>query len=267
MLTFAAASYAITVLTAAVIVFRWERAESFTEVLAWQAFVYGLWLPMAAFVWNIFKRRGLSARAIFGFILLGLVAVPAHAFFATFIDITFGSADLVALAVARFQIDTLTYSAFGLVAIAAALRRRADKEAQAAAEIAGALAIARKQMASGAASDEAKRLLVATGSKRIVVATSDVEWFGSAGNYVVVNWAAREGLLRRTLGSLEQELDPLVFARSHRGTIVNLSRVTGAEAVSDGSWRLSLQSGAEVVVSRTYREEILRRLNPAEAHP
>jgi DNA-binding LytR/AlgR family response regulator len=88
----------------------------------------------------------------------------------------------------------------------------------------------------------------------------EVEWFGSAGNYVVVNWENREGLVRRTLKSLERELDPLVFARAHRGTIVNLRKVCSAETLSDGSWKLSLQSGAETVVSRKYRDDILHRL-------
>jgi DNA-binding LytR/AlgR family response regulator len=178
----------------------------------------------------------------------------------TFIDIQFGSADLIALVLIRFQVDTLTYSAFGIVAMAAALRRRANEEALSAAEIKQALAAARSALKPEAPDEERARLLVSTGTKRTLVAVEEVEWFGSAGNYVVVNWQRREGLLRRTLQSLEHELDPLVFARAHRGTIVNLRMVFAAEALSDGSWKLSLQSGAEVVVSRKYRDDILSRL-------
>jgi DNA-binding LytR/AlgR family response regulator len=178
----------------------------------------------------------------------------------TFIDIKFGSSDLIALALARFQVDTLTYSAFGIVAIAAALRRRADEEALAAAEISQALAAARSAPKEEAADAEHPRLMVSTGAKRTLVEVEEVEWFGSAGNYVVVNWENREGLVRRTLKSLERELDPLVFARAHRGTIVNLRKVCSAETLSDGSWKLSLQSGAETVVSRKYRDDILHRL-------
>jgi DNA-binding LytR/AlgR family response regulator len=92
------------------------------------------------------------------------------------------------------------------------------------------------------------------------VAVDEVEWFGSAGNYVVVNWGGQDGLIRRTMQSLERELDPLVFARAHRGAIVNLRNVSTAETLSDGSWKLSLHSGAEVLVSRKYRDDILNRL-------
>jgi DNA-binding LytR/AlgR family response regulator len=87
-----------------------------------------------------------------------------------------------------------------------------------------------------------------------------VEWFGAADNYVVVHWGGREGLLRATLQSLEARLDPTVFARSHRSALVNLARVREAAPLSDGSWRLTLESGAEVVTSRTYRDDLLRRL-------
>lgn len=260
MLAFAAGSYVITVVTAGLILFRWERAESQLAVFVWQALVYGIWLPIAAIVWWIFKRHGLGDRSVKIFILLGVFAVPAHAVSMTFLDIQFGSADLIALVLARFQVDTLTYSAFGIVAMAAALRRRADQEALAAAEIAQALGAANSALKVEAPDAEPARLLVSTGSKRMLVPLEEVEWFGSAGNYVVVNWAGQEGLLRRTLKSVEQEVDPLVFARAHRGTIVNLLKVCAAETLSDGSWKLSLNSGTEVVVSRKYRDDILRRL-------
>lgn len=260
MLAFAAGSYVITVLTAGLILFRWERADSQLAVFAWQGLVYGVWLPIAAVVWTIFKRHGLADRAVKLFILIGVIAVPAHAVLMTFVDITFGSSDLIALVLARFQVDTLTYSAFGLVAMAAALRRRADAEARAAAEIAKALKAAQSAPQTKAPDAECERLVVSTGTKRTLVAIDEVEWFGSAANYVVVNWGTREGLLRRTMQSLEQELDPRVFARARRGAIVNLRKVSSAEALSDGSWKLFLQSGAEVVVSRKHRADILHRL-------
>jgi DNA-binding LytR/AlgR family response regulator len=94
-----------------------------------------------------------------------------------------------------------------------------------------------------------------------------VEWFGSAANYVVVNWNGREGLIRQTLQSLEQELDPRLFARSHRTTIANLAKVEDAEPMADGSWRLKMESGTELVVGRTYRDAILQRLKSPAPRP
>jgi DNA-binding LytR/AlgR family response regulator len=102
--------------------------------------------------------------------------------------------------------------------------------------------------------------MVVAGSRRVPVEIGAIEWLGAADNYVVVHWAGREGLLRATLQSLEARLDPRVFARAHRSALVNLARVRDAQPLSDGSWRLTLESGDEVVTSRTYRDALLARL-------
>jgi DNA-binding LytR/AlgR family response regulator len=46
----------------------------------------------------------------------------------------------------------------------------------------------------------------------------------------------------------------------HRSTIANLAMVDSASSLSDGSWRLTMKSGAELVASRTYRDRVLERL-------
>jgi DNA-binding LytR/AlgR family response regulator len=109
-------------------------------------------------------------------------------------------------------------------------------------------------------SEETQMLMVSVGRRRVPVGVNDVEWFSSAGNYVVVNWSKQEGLIRETLQSLEQRLPGRIFARVHRTTIVNLSKVTETASLADGSWRLCLQSGMEVVASRSYRDQVLERL-------
>ena len=147
--------------------------------------------------------------------------------------------------------------------MAAANHQRARDERARARSLETALAEAREALAQAAlAAPErpGRRLMVMAGSRRVPVALDEIEWFGAADNYVVVHWAGREGLLRATLQSLEGWLDPRVFARCHRSTLVNLARVRETQPLSDGSWRLTLDSGAEVVTSRTYRDDLLARL-------
>jgi DNA-binding LytR/AlgR family response regulator len=103
-------------------------------------------------------------------------------------------------------------------------------------------------------------ILVSVGTSQAPVKVSSIEWVGAAANYVVVNWDGREGLLRDTLKSFERKLDEEVFVRAHRSTIVNLAKVAKAASLADGSWRLTMESGAELVASRTYRDQILARL-------
>jgi DNA-binding LytR/AlgR family response regulator len=196
---------------------------------------------------------------------LGLPTGVAHAGFATALDIAFSPAaepeDWVRLLLGRTPMDMLVYLALATFAAALVAQQRGAEASAHSAELSRTLDSARAALSARAAGPEpAPRLLVSTGSKQIVVEPGEVEWFASAGNYVVVNWAGREGLIRETLTAVEARLDPAVFARSHRSTIVNLARVRETASLSDGSWRLTVESGAELVVSRTYRDAVLARL-------
>ena len=105
------------------------------------------------------------------------------------------------------------------------------------------------------------RVLVRHGARSYFVATEDVDWFESAGNYVRVHTGERTELLRATLASLARQLDPAKFARIHRGTIVNLSRVREVHPWFGGDYVATLTDGRELRVSRTYREGLLRPLS------
>jgi DNA-binding LytR/AlgR family response regulator len=193
------------------------------------------------------------------------VVVPLHAGFAAAVDIGFSPrldpSDWLRVLVARAPVDMLVFLALGGFVVALRAQRRAAAESRRAAALEDALEGARRTLAQALdAPDPASRLMVSVGSRRVVVEAGEVEWFASAGNYVVVNWNGRDGLIRDTLSGLEARLDASVFARSHRSTLVNLAKVRDASSLSDGSWRLTTESGGELVVSRTYRDEILRRL-------
>ena len=78
------------------------------------------------------------------------------------------------------------------------------------------------ESARAAAADQpeaAQQLLVAVGSRQVVVRVPDVEWFGSAANYVVVNSGDQEGLIRDSIQAIEGRVDPNLFARVHRHAV------------------------------------------------
>lgn len=237
--------------------------------LVWQGAVYGLWIPAAVGVWLILKRFGAGGRAV---VVLGLTAIPVtvlEAFGATGVGLVFGGepwtvGDWAGRALAHAPVALLLFTAIAMVGLAAAHRQRAVEARQEAGRLHSALEAARTAV-SGDTGEGTERLLVSVGSRRVSLALGEIEWFASAGNYVVAHWTdgegeEREGLIRDTLAALEQRLDPAVFARSHRSSLVNLARVSEARPLSDGSWRLTLESGAELVASRTYRDAILSRL-------
>lgn len=231
--------------------------------LAWQGAVYAAWLPAAGLVWWALRRFGVGLRGLIASFAAGAVAVPLEALASTLIDRLFiGGGDLAGRALGRVPVCILLYTAVVAVGLAAVHHRRAAEARARNALLETALAEARAVAAPSETAPEAapERLMVMAGSRRVPVEVSEVEWFGAADNYVVVHWSGREGLLRATLQSLETRLDPRLFARAHRSALVNLAHVREAQPLSDGSWRLVLASGAEVVTSRTYREKVLRRL-------
>ena len=84
------------------------------------------------------------------------------------------------------------------------------------------------------------------------VRVDDILWLEAAGNYVNLCLAARQVLHRIPLSRLETLLDPGVFVRVHRGTIVRRGQIGTLATVGDGSYRLTLRCGAQVAVSERY---------------
>lgn len=80
------------------------------------------------------------------------------------------------------------------------------------------------------------------------------------GNYARVWFRGTSALLTRSLAALEARLDPGVFFRANRNTLVNLRHVQGIDlAVGDG-YDLTLKDGATVEVSRRQARELRERL-------
>lgn len=264
---FTAYSYVVTTVCAA-----WfARAETGADLitsLTWQGSIYGLWLLVAGAVALIIRRFGAGGKA-FGVATAAMWAlVPLAALGTALIDLSFRGVDMSGIdpggwtgrALPRVPVAILLYTAIVAVGFAAAHRQRAVEARQWAEALERDLTAALEAARTAARSEAPQRLMVMTGSRKAPVDLADVEWFAAAGNYVVVHWAEREGLLRETMRALEGRLDPAVFARSHRSTLVNLARVTAAQSLSDGSWKLTLTSGAELVASRTYRDAVMARL-------
>ncbi|ADG12280.1 LytTR family transcriptional regulator [Caulobacter segnis] len=266
MLAFTAYSWAATTLCAAWFARRFaanqDRDLSVLDSLVWQGAIYAVWLPAAAIVWLLLRRYGSGAIGHLALYLTGALIVPLESLTSALIDNAFasGSATIAARTLARLPISLLLYTAIVAIGLAAAHHRRAHNERARAHALEIALDQARQALARAVPSPLEERLIVMSGARRVPVEIADVEWFGAADNYVVVHWSDREGLLRSTLQALEERLDPKLFARCHRSALVNLARVRAFAPLSDGSWRLTMESGAEVVTSRTYRRELLERL-------
>jgi two-component system LytT family response regulator len=79
-----------------------------------------------------------------------------------------------------------------------------------------------------------------------------------AGDYMCIYTGDNSLILRETMKDLERRLDPRKFQRVHRSTIVNLDQVRQVKPHTNGECFLVLESGAEVKVSRSYRDVVAR---------
>lgn len=88
---------------------------------------------------------------------------------------------------------------------------------------------------------------------------AEIDWIEAADYYACVHAAGKSHLVRRSMKELERELDPKLFLRVHRSSIVNLMKVRAVHAQDDDG-EVVLSCGARVPLSRRYRNDLKRRL-------
>ncbi len=86
----------------------------------------------------------------------------------------------------------------------------------------------------------------------IRVEQDEIEWVEAERDYVRLHVRERSWLVRETMHRMEAKLDDGLFARVHRSAIVNRRRVRMAKTTRSGARILTLTSGAEVRVGRSY---------------
>jgi DNA-binding LytR/AlgR family response regulator len=99
-----------------------------------------------------------------------------------------------------------------------------------------------------------ERFTVRKRGREIVVEMADIDWIEAAGNYAVLHIGSETYEIRSSLTKLEAELDAKRFVRVHKSYVVNIGRVADVTPWISGDWRIRMQDGAEVNLSRRYRQ-------------
>ncbi|MFC3122241.1 LytR/AlgR family response regulator transcription factor [Agaribacter flavus] len=89
-----------------------------------------------------------------------------------------------------------------------------------------------------------------------LVNSKDIEWVEAAGDYMCIHANEQVHVLRSTMKKLEEKLNPKIFQRVHRSTIVNTDKVEKVCSHINGEYYLVLHNGAKLKMSRSYREKI-----------
>jgi two-component system LytT family response regulator len=104
----------------------------------------------------------------------------------------------------------------------------------------------------------AERLSFKDGSKVVVLNAEDIDWIDAAGDYMCIHAAGKTHIIRETMKTLQQRLDPTRFQRIHRSAIVNVKKVKELHPHSNGEYFLVLEGGQELKLSRSYKDVVAR---------
>jgi two-component system LytT family response regulator len=104
------------------------------------------------------------------------------------------------------------------------------------------------------------RLMVRSAGAEVYVRIPEIDWVEAADYYVCLHVGPKSHLLRRSMAELERDLDPHIFCRVHRSTIVNLRRVRALQVDGAGEYEAILESGQKLRVSRRFRKDLQSRL-------
>jgi two-component system LytT family response regulator len=106
----------------------------------------------------------------------------------------------------------------------------------------------------------AERLSFKDGSKVVVLNADEIDWIDAAGDYMCIHAGGKTHIIRETMKTLQNRLDPSRFQRVHRSAIVNVKKVRELHPHSNGEYFLILEGGQELKLSRSYKDVVARFL-------
>jgi two-component system LytT family response regulator len=102
------------------------------------------------------------------------------------------------------------------------------------------------------------RIPVKTNGRVIFISVPEIDWVGSADNYVELHVGTHSHLIRDTLTKMEQQLPPDKFVRISRTAIVNVDRVQELQPLFHGEYSITLRTGVKLTLSRSHRDQLAR---------
>jgi len=102
----------------------------------------------------------------------------------------------------------------------------------------------------------ARRIVFKSRGRILFLPVASVRWIAAEENYVRICTENESYLLREPISRLHEKLDPQIFMRVHRSSIVNLHFVKEMRTESTGESAVILLDGRRLPMSRSYRAQI-----------
>lgn len=123
-------------------------------------------------------------------------------------------------------------------------------------------ALRRLHTATSSADDNQwiSRLSIKDDERIVFLPVDEIVWIEAANKYVVIHTKAGTHISRQTIQGLAEKLDPREFVRTHRSTLVRKASVRGLHPLFHGDYIIKLTGGAEVTLSRSFRNAFFREM-------
>lgn len=108
--------------------------------------------------------------------------------------------------------------------------------------------------------DSDKQIFIGDGEHCWIVRVTDIMLLESEGNYTRVHFGSNRAMLYRSLRSIQERLDPVVFFRANRRHIINLRYVRKIVPWVNGGFLVGLASGSEIEISRRQAQLLRHRM-------
>jgi hypothetical protein len=138
----------------------------------------------------------------------------------------------------------------GVMAGSKAARLASGLDDRYASQLLEALAVVQRQQ------QYQERIAVPVNGRVLLVDTKDIHWIEAERNCVRLHVGKLIYELRNTLSNLESKLNPKQFARIHRSTLVNISKVKEIHPWFHGHHKVILLDGCELRMSRYQSESV-----------
>ncbi|MEJ2006364.1 MAG: LytTR family DNA-binding domain-containing protein [Cyclobacteriaceae bacterium] len=103
-------------------------------------------------------------------------------------------------------------------------------------------------------------LFVQKSEKLLNLEVKDIMYLEASGDYTVLSTKNDQFLSSSGIGKLEEKLDPEIFIRIHRSTIINLNYLKEIEKHFNGGLIVKMDNNKTFPVSRTYAKQIRKKV-------
>lgn len=103
-------------------------------------------------------------------------------------------------------------------------------------------------------------LFVQKSEKLLNISVNDIIHLEASGDYSILSTANDQFVSSIGISKLEAKLDPQIFIRIHRSTIINIDKLKEIEKHFNGGLVVKMENGKTFPVSRTYAKEIKKKV-------